>query len=558
MLPASLAGTLDLPFLQNASVSCAQDLVVANLVLHPDRERFLLDHAIGGNIRTVPSAERIYLLPLMVAIEIMAEVASLIVPDFDVVAVETVRASRRIRVEQSGCPIKVIAKLLSDNTVQVSINDAAELMSCRVRFGTRRAEGLAGRSPALPDPKITPDNLYSASTMFHGPTMQSVTSLTGVNDKLIAGMAEIKPCPGWFSDNASPQFLIDPLLLDNASQFTLYYLLEHDQNVSALLPFFIERIEFFEHPIRQGAVMISADMLAAGERATEANLTIYGGDQKVLQLDAMNSRRINLPDNWRAFIADPENNVLSSRLELPFASNEKLACFTLDQQSLPQDEAALDWCTDYVLTAKERAFYGAELKADHRRREWLSGRIASKDAVRAIVKSLIGLSLAPGDIEIAITESGKPEIEGTWQALLPRPISISISHTGGQAVAIAAHPDYSSVGVDIQTIAERDESFEATAFGAEERSLLDGNKHDRAYGIACLWAAKEAAGKLHGFGLAQCLTDVRITNANWSRDILQASVANVMETKLSINLFQIDNCILAVTTAPSHAQQLTS
>jgi hypothetical protein len=84
--------------------------------------------------------------------------------------------------------------------------------------------------------------------MFHGPSMQAVKSLDKVGNKTIAGKATASPAADWMPNLASANFLLNPLLLDNSSQFVLFYLYEKNLSATALLPFFIESIDFYSNP----------------------------------------------------------------------------------------------------------------------------------------------------------------------------------------------------------------------------------------------------------------------------------------------------------------------
>ena len=56
------------------------------------------------------------------------------------------------------------------------------------------------------------------------------------------------------------------------------------------------------------------------------------------------------------------------------------------------------------------------------------------------------------------------------------------------------------MGIDVETIEPRSESFLALAFSPEELALLPGSEREE--WLARGWAAKEAAGKVAGTGLS--------------------------------------------------------
>ena len=75
-----------------------------------------------------------------------------------------------------------------------------------------------------------------------------------------------------------------------------------------------------------------------------------------------------------------------------------------------------------ILNRRERLLW-RELNAasSKRRRDWLMGRIAAKDAVRLLIKDQVGLVLCPADIEITSAATGQPEVN--WQLAASRRVS---------------------------------------------------------------------------------------------------------------------------------------
>jgi phosphopantetheinyl transferase len=88
---------------------------------------------------------------------------------------------------------------------------------------------------------------------------------------------------------------------------------------------------------------------------------------------------------------------------------------------------------------------------------------------------------------------GKPHVHGPF----PNDIRVSITHRAGIACAIAA--EGKDPGIDIEAIEPRGDGFATIAFAAEELRLLPADDDEWR---TRLWAAKEAAGKANGTGLA--------------------------------------------------------
>ena len=146
-----------------------------------------------------------------------------------------------------------------------------------------------------------------------------------------------------------------------------------------------------------------------------------------------------------------------------------------------------------VLSRAERALFQSMTGPVKRRRDWLMGRIAAKEAVRVWVLARQGFALLPADIEIAAEAEGRPvattpglDVDLPW---------ISIAHAGGAAVAAAA--DY-PVGADYELLAGVDAVLLAEGGFTEAELATLGHSVESLLGG---WCAKEAAAKAAGTGL---------------------------------------------------------
>lgn len=120
------------------------------------------------------------------------------------------------------------------------------------------------------------------------------------------------------------------------------------------------------------------------------------------------------------------------------------------------------------------------------------------------------MDLLPADIEIESDELGRPIVGGAWIGSIDATPLVSLAHTRGMAVAVAALSGASSpvevepgIGIDIEYLRPRPEGFEEIAFSETERALLAGLPEDLAeeWTLRC-WCAKEAVAKSTGAGLA--------------------------------------------------------
>jgi phosphopantetheinyl transferase len=199
-----------------------------------------------------------------------------------------------------------------------------------------------------------------------------------------------------------------------------------------------------------------------------------------------------------------------------WASSDALVCRRLD--ALPCEPRAL---ADLVLSYQERDYWVNMRAVDKRRHEWLLGRCAAKDAVSLLLEKPLGARLPHAEIEIVPDPYGRPRAEGAWSVTLGTQPVISIAHSHGTAVALAALHPGQLVGIDLESLSHRREDYEAIAFSPDERNLLDAIPCDlRQEWALRMWCAKEALGKALGRGLSAGLLAFHIAGAEASTGLL--------------------------------------
>ncbi|MBY0356818.1 MAG: polyketide synthase dehydratase domain-containing protein [Candidatus Obscuribacterales bacterium] len=508
------------PFLDGALIESHENGLVAYQTLNITKDLYLLDHAIGGSVSNLKE-ERVYLLPLMVAIEIMAETAQRLANRNIVRRVKNIRAYKRIRVDDHGFSLAIKATRLSEpGTIAVEIrehlagksqDERPTLMSCEIELSEEYLpHTIKSTYPSQNSrkPLLSKNSLYGSGGMFHGPRMRSVQELQSVSERSNQALIAHKEIDNWFTANTNQRTLTDPLLLDNASQLVLFQLIEHQYPVSALLPFYIAEINFFADPNLKEKEWLQGQtyLRAMSNQGTEADIEItHHNGNMLLQIKGINSRAIILPEAWRYFIANPASTMLSAPLSWPdFSDNvPDLPSLTIMRQTfLPEDETALDWCADYLLSAKERITWNAFGNRNKRRVDWLLGRITAKDAVRKLLRTSFNLHLCPADIEIETNSDGPPTVSGAWLNTVDWLPQISISHSEGIAVAIASKPGKLRPGLDIEAVRKREEGFAQIAFTKKEQAYLSClAENERIFWETRLWTAKEAVAKAVGTGM---------------------------------------------------------
>jgi 4'-phosphopantetheinyl transferase EntD len=255
-----------------------------------------------------------------------------------------------------------------------------------------------------------------------------------------------------------------------------------------------------------GEVEVNVAVRANTGTGTECDITIgLPGQPPLAKFNRLCHRRIALPQGWKPLVVSAGTAFLTEEMtsvteELPQSSMWSAARLREDVQI---DDAMLFWCADYLLSEGEQEFFW-QLRHARRRREWMLGRIALKDAVRRLAAAYGVPPICPAEIETHQQPDGSPGIGSVTVELLGwRPI-VSLAHKAGVAIAIAGHPDAArAVGIDLETVEVREEGFDSFALTANELAGLANSSPDQANrAIAKIWCAKEAAGKALGIGLS--------------------------------------------------------
>jgi phosphopantetheinyl transferase len=168
---------------------------------------------------------------------------------------------------------------------------------------------------------------------------------------------------------------------------------------------------------------------------------------------------------------------------------------------------------------------------DSRQLEWLAGRAAAKEAIRHLLEIQHGLGLPLADIEILPDRWGRLRPDGAWRDRVDGSPSVSISHAGGLAVAVASlSPSMSDerlLGVEVQAVRPLSPGFVDAAFDAEEAEILEGLPTDlREEWTLRAWCAREAVARALGPGLVVGPRPVRLAALDVAREIVWARLAD--------------------------------
>ncbi len=327
--------------------------------------------------------------------------------------------------------------------------------------------------PALIDPRTpeaTPQSLYEDRWMFHGPAYRGVAAFNAIGENGIDGVLRAPTGKG--------------ALLDNMGQLAGYWVMEQPENCLAM-PIGVGKLCFFAPDPAPG------DLLQAQVRITHLDSLNCVSDLHLrdatgrlcVSMEGWHTRRYVMERGFSTRTRDPARHTAARRV----AENIMLFEDTYDTAMVR------DYISRTYLTQSERAHYDA--LPPRRRRSWLAGRVAVKDAVLAWVRGTEGGAVFPQEVRIDNDSAGKPFVSPHVSNSVPNGLHISIAHKDRFAVAmVGTRP----VGIDIERIEPRAESFLSLAFTATERALF--NEADDV-AAARFWVAKEARAKQAGTGL---------------------------------------------------------
>ena len=308
--------------------------------------------------------------------------------------------------------------------------------------------------------------MYADRWMFHGPRYQGVGVLGPLGDDGVDGEITTLPAPG--------------ALLDCAGQLMGWWVMQSETKDRLAMPVQIGRIELFgAHPTPGERAQCRVRMRHVGEREVRADLEVAVHGRVWARITGWEDRRFDSDDPVWDVLRVPEHHVLSR------PSDEGYVVATEHWHN----SASRELMMRRYLSARERAEY--DQVGPRGKRGWLLGRIAIKDAVRLHRWSAAGRTpVWPVEVGVRNEPSGRPVIDGGT-------LRVSVSHKDELAVAIVG--DGHDVGIDMERVEPRTETFTTIAYTPTELEL--GAGRDRDEWMARLWAAKEAVAKLRGTGM---------------------------------------------------------
>ncbi|MDO8630510.1 MAG: beta-ketoacyl synthase N-terminal-like domain-containing protein, partial [Phycisphaerales bacterium] len=455
-----------------------------------DEDLYLYDHCFDP-----PASEwddqrdRLHVVPLTVSLEMMAEVASLLVSDRRVVGAKSMHASKWIEVHRGAGP--TVLSITATRTegadeVRVAIRQpdagaadttkpTAALAEATVVFATDfPAAPVVGewqlRNPRTP--ACTAEALYAERRMFHGLRFQGVVGFDEIGEDGLTAQLEVLPRNDLLASRPSPRFWIDPVLLDAAGQMVGYWPIEYVTDGFMMFPIQIQEISLYREPLAPGTrSRCQVRIREIGQRQVRADIDIIAPDGGLcMRVRGWTDWRFYWERSFYDFWRFPDKGLVSEAVTLPLPKGcDDIECRRLAPMGEVGTSIWENLGAHLLLSQRELDEYRA-MKDGPRRTEWIFGRAVAKDAVRAWLKRHHGMDVYPADVEIRSDANGRPYADGPWVRRIDEAPRISIAHKGAFAVAAAGR---GVLGVDLESIESRDAGFDAVAFDDDERRLLE-------------------------------------------------------------------------------------
>lgn len=500
-----------------------QGRVVARCAVSLLNDAFIRDHVMSGRPSARdPALFGLSCVPFTVSLEVMAEACALLAGHAGVRAIADVKAFDWVTLDDDALEFEVRAQTLDAASGRYAAEVRVERPSGWTPVLSAVFEFAAGAGawrlqPVAPlgEPResvLNAPHLY-ATGMFHGPVFQSMAYVQAWDDSGIDVELTRVPLAGFFEPGATPQLVLNPVLLDAMGQVVACWLVQYVGTDFHSFPSTIERLELYEPcPADRDGLVLQMRQRPVDPAATDIqaprawSFDCVDGEGRVLMRgDGFVNLFFRVPRAYHVVRMDP----LAGWFGAPLPEGLAPEGVALWQVPMMSDEfcavsgsIALRILAHAVLAAEERPAWRALEGPVRRRREWLFGRAAIKEAVRAWICEQTGQLLHPSDIIVGHDAAGAPFVSGDWAGTLIDAPSVSLTHDAALCL-VAVAPQGVAVGVDREALARvRRPDLLQGAFSAPESALLaglDGPARDER--LLRLWCAKEAAAKALGTGL---------------------------------------------------------
>ena len=497
--------------------------VVARCRVSLSNDAFIRDHVMSGPVsESDPSLFGLSCVPFTVSLEVMAEACALLAGRVDVKVIENVRTFDWVALDNGALEFEVQAEVADAAAARYTARVVTARGPVLMADFLFEAEPTLGPVAPLPEPRASCLNapyLY-ATGMFHGPVFQSMRWVRGWDHAGIDVELSDVTLDGFFAPGQRPQLVLNPVLLDAMGQLVACWLVQYVGTEFHAFPSTIQRLELYEPcPADRAGIVMQMRQRPVDPAATDLaaprvwQFDCVDGDGRVLMRgDQLVNLFFRVPTAYHEVRTDPQQGWFGA----PLGESGDVLLWDvpmMGEDFLAQSGAiCLRILAHAVLSAPEREAWQAVTGPLRKRREWLFGRAAIKEAVRAWVQARTGHLLYPSDIVVGHDALGAPFVQGAWTGTLCAAPAVSLSHNARHCIAAVA-PAGQRIGVDMEESGRlKDPALLSQALAPEELSLVQGlHGDDLEHRQLLLWCAKEAAAKSLGSGLQGRPWDWRVS-----------------------------------------------
>jgi phosphopantetheinyl transferase len=467
-------------------------------------------------------------LPFTVMAEMLAEAAAALVPGRPVVALQDVVASKWIRYEETPVALEIRANRDAERPDEFRAEihkkgpnrSDGPIVSGRVVFGTVRPAPPPARPLALESVRACrfhADELYRDQWLFHGPALQAVVGVGRSSPGGIEGTLRVLPRRGLLRPGERGAFHTDPIVLDAFTHLLGTWGLEEkaDGDGDVIFPLRLGSLTLFgADPVEGAKVACRIAIREVTRHKVRVDAEIVRPDGRVwMRIENWEDWRFYWPARYRDQFRQPDRVFLGEPLDCRQTSGSAptLQAVWLEppaDMGKPVWRDVLEWVQ---LGPEERAAFRALRGSEARLTLRLWGRIAAKEAARRLWAEQGEPPVYPADLAIEPDSRGRPRLRSLLDPARDDLPAISIAHTEGVALAIAALDPKKRVGIDV----ERVSGFEEPEFSEGERDLLARmDVPARAEWAARFWCAREAVAKASGKVMAGVPRDLKVVAAD--------------------------------------------
>ncbi len=461
------------------------------LVVSVDTFPELLDHCLIPQPDGWPAiADRAPTAPMTMAIALLMEAAQRFDPHRVAIAVEDI-AARTWLYAEPAVELAITCERVGPDKIRVSID---RHFDGTVTMADRFPDPPLPRTEPLREPKPFPipmDEIYRERWLFHGPLYQGIVDIDAFSPEGMRGTLASLPAKG--------------ALLDAAGQLAGLWVIMANAEDRMSMPVRIGNIQFFgPEPAPGDRFTCTVWNRSIGRREVRSDFELTRNGTLYARVTGWEGWRFPTGGPIFPVLRQPDKNLL--------AAPDPEGFVVLHDPGW--SSKTIEFLIRRFLSSREIEQLGG-VRQVLRRTEWLGGRIAAKDAVRNLLFERGRRSVFPLEVGIGADATGRPRVTGP----LAGNIRISIAHKPGIAVAIAR--EGVDVGIDVETIEPRNDSFTAFAFGEDELRLLPAGNRDE--WLTRFWSAKEATGKARGTGLAGNPRGFKVMQVEGERILVDAT-----------------------------------